>query len=554
MLMLVRVGDLRGTGESGPAAAALAEMRCIASQGVGWVTRTSVLVAVVAFALALDRRPRCREGVGAASEAMSSASRSKKLLRAPLSIAGFVAATDTGGPDRRWRRVRALMLAGLVPAALAGAVLFPPAASAATRGFHVYNVSGHPIKFDHICCIGNGATFDSTPAAGAVQQPGFGYDDFEETYYFLSDTQATAVYQILGDDGAQIGTFNATMAVGATGNVGAGCSTDVGTCTPNGDPANNVGQYTFTLLDAPGTVHDIPAGQGQAQRAVLNQLCVNGNAATCTFTATKEDKIDSPDHPVGRALINNTDEEQDTDVTISDTVGATDSVDVGLKVGGKILGVVEVEVSAKYSHEWTREHTFEQRVTVHCRAHYRCWITGTAPMLRDTGEFSLTLANTTWRLHDVYIDSPDPTGQGAYSVNDEPLTAGERASLPASVIQTGTDGNDNLAGTDADDRMYAQSGNDTTHAMAGDDTVSGGAGNDRIFGGPGNDTVSGGPGKDTLNGGPGDDSVRARDGQADRVDCGKGDDTAVLDPKDAIVDATPQKPNGSCQSVDRGNP
>jgi hypothetical protein len=51
--MLVRVGDLRGTGESGPAAAALAEMRCIASQGVAWVTRTSVLVAVVAFALAL---------------------------------------------------------------------------------------------------------------------------------------------------------------------------------------------------------------------------------------------------------------------------------------------------------------------------------------------------------------------------------------------------------------------------------------------------------------------------------------------------------------------
>jgi hypothetical protein len=50
--MLVRVSDLRGTGESGPAAA-LAEMRCIASQGVGWVARTSVLVAVVAFALAL---------------------------------------------------------------------------------------------------------------------------------------------------------------------------------------------------------------------------------------------------------------------------------------------------------------------------------------------------------------------------------------------------------------------------------------------------------------------------------------------------------------------
>src|SRR3712207_2110827 len=88
------------------------------------------------------------------------------------------------GRRDRGRRARAVLLAGLIPAALAVAALFPAAASAYTRGFQVYNLSSNPIKLTGVSAITEGTTFDSTPAIGAVLQPGAGNHDFEETYYF----------------------------------------------------------------------------------------------------------------------------------------------------------------------------------------------------------------------------------------------------------------------------------------------------------------------------------------------------------------------------------
>ena len=45
-----------------------------------------------------------------------------------------------------------------------------------------------------------------------------------------------------------------------------------------------------------------------------------------------------------------------------------------------------------------------------------------------------------------------------------------------------------------------------------------------------------------------------RDGEADVIDCGPGADTALLDFKDVIADATAQNPNGSCEVVNRRAP
>jgi hypothetical protein len=233
-------------------------------------------------------------------------------------------------------------------------------------------------------------------------------------------------------NGVGIGTFHAYMEIYSIDENYVYCTVDFGACTPEG--TRYVYGSTLTYLDPPGTVHDIPAGQGQAQAATLNQFCVNGNSATCSFTPTSEQKIDSPTHQVGNALLNNTDEVQSTEVDVMDAVGSTDSVEVGLTVGGKILGLVDVEVSAKYSHQWTFEHTFTQKTTVNCKPHYKCWITGIAPMLRDTGDFTLNLGNTTWNLHGVYFDSPDPNGNGAYEINEQPLTARQRATLPPRLI------------------------------------------------------------------------------------------------------------------------
>jgi Ca2+-binding RTX toxin-like protein len=150
----------------------------------------------------------------------------------------------------------------------------------------------------------------------------------------------------------------------------------------------------------------------------------------------------------------------------------------------------------------------------------------------------------------------------------------------------GGTGNDGLQGGDGSDKLYGGDGNDQIVANGGDDHVSGGAGDDTVDAGPGNDTVyanvgvdhiAGGAGNDdlwalaradvhpgpngetdttadTVDGGPGDDTIHTRDGEADQVTCGDGNDTALLDTVDVITDATAANPSGSCEHVVRKAP
>src|SRR5919199_53791 len=150
----------------------------------------------------------------------------------------------------------------------------------------------------------------------------------------------------------------------------------------------------------------------------------------------------------------------------------------------------------------------------------------------------------------------------------------------------GAGGDDTLGGGDSRDRIFGGAGNDTSlgengnDLMAGgtgDDHQDGGAGNDRIFANLGVDVTAGGDGNDdlwalargdvhpgpggavdqvgdTLDGGAGNDTFRTRDGEVDRIVCGPGNDTALLDQVDVILDATAANPNGSCERVVRKAP
>jgi putative metal-binding protein/hemolysin type calcium-binding protein len=75
-------------------------------------------------------------------------------------------------------------------------------------------------------------------------------------------------------------------------------------------------------------------------------------------------------------------------------------------------------------------------------------------------------------------------------------------------------------------------------AGAGNDLLIGNAGDNVLDGGPGNDELRGGPGVDTFLGGPGDDTIRARDAEAESVDCGAEGGTAIIDTIDTAVNCT----------------
>jgi Ca2+-binding RTX toxin-like protein len=140
-------------------------------------------------------------------------------------------------------------------------------------------------------------------------------------------------------------------------------------------------------------------------------------------------------------------------------------------------------------------------------------------------------------------------------------------------------GADQLHGGIGDDRIWGADGNDTSYGEDGNDLMGGGTGDDKQYGGAGNDTIYAGRGRDeswgeagddtlwalarkdvhgrndilgdVLHGGEGNDTFKTRDGEADVIDCGPGVDTALLDFKDVIVDATAENANGSCEVVNR---
>lgn len=118
-------------------------------------------------------------------------------------------------------------------------------------------------------------------------------------------------------------------------------------------------------------------------------------------------------------------------------------------------------------------------------------------------------------------------------------------------VLRGEAGADTLSGGFGRDLLHGDRGADTLKGDFDDDRLLGGAGNDRLGGGQGDDRLDGGTGADVVDGADGDDRIASRDGAADTVICGDGDDTVVADLIDRVSadceNVTPPqaKPEGS---------
>jgi hypothetical protein len=90
----------------------------------------------------------------------------------------------------------------------------------------------------------------------------------------------------------------------------------------------------------------------------------------------------------------------------------------------------------------------------------------------------------------------------------------------------GTAGPETLSGTALKDWICGRGDRDLLNGLAG---------NDILVGAGGADTLVGGGGRDGLSGGNGNDTLKARDGLADKVNCGLGgNDLAIVDSHDRV--------------------
>lgn len=124
------------------------------------------------------------------------------------------------------------------------------------------------------------------------------------------------------------------------------------------------------------------------------------------------------------------------------------------------------------------------------------------------------------------VKTPLPTGGACKVVKAGTARADMLRGTALGDLIRGGRGNDRISGLAGDDCLFGQAGNDT---------LSGGAGKDKLDGGPGNDKLNGGKGKDTFIGGPGNDTINAKDGVAEKVNCGKGRDKVKADKRDKLT-------------------
>jgi hypothetical protein len=155
---------------------------------------------------------------------------------------------------------------------------------------------------------------------------------------------------------------------------------------------------------------------------------------------------------------------------------------------------------------------------------------------------------------DLFVAAPPRTvelklhGGGGGDVLDA-RTFDRHRGLIRSLLLAGDEGKDALLGTERSDQLQGGSGPDRLFGRGGHDYLYPSAGADTTVGGSGPDFISGRRGSaerdtqpDSYIGGAGDDYIAARVGGADAIACGPGDDEAVADREDELLD-------GSCERV-----
>ena len=139
-------------------------------------------------------------------------------------------------------------------------------------------------------------------------------------------------------------------------------------------------------------------------------------------------------------------------------------------------------------------------------------IGGAAGDLIDGGEGEDRLV---FRLGDELVGGPD------LDALDEPETISDGFLITLDDVQ-----DDGLGATRTGN---VHSDVEDLELEQGDDLVVGSPASNDIDAGAGDDDITGGGGTDFVDAGFGNDTVRARDGLGERVDCGPGTDTAILD-------------------------
>jgi len=330
---------------------------------------------------------------------------------------------------------RRLVGAGLVGATLLGSVAIGVAtaapASAATpvraaatadvtRGFDIVNTTKHTLELQGIDGAGDR---DGYAPSGTTIAPGQSYH-YEKVYYLLKRGETTLTFnyrEALGNGSERISAFQVSLVVDAVS--GTSIRTDAGDAFTI-DNQGLSGRLTISEKDF--STITVPTSDAQRQAELLNQTCVSG-LASCTFTPVTK-VAGTPQVKLAAGGANNTATARPETFTTEVVSATSSSVETTGSATLSIKGILEAGLTHKYGGTWstTTKETKTHSYVMSPYKHFNLW----SRVLTDrvTGDFTVKIGKTTWKLTGVHFDIPASTV--LYDSGERDLTDAEKASLP----------------------------------------------------------------------------------------------------------------------------
>lgn len=196
-----------------------------------------------------------------------------------------------------------------------------------------------------------------------------------------------------------------------------------------------------------GAVMAVSAGAGALPAAAADEPtekqlmadCASG-VGKCTFNNPEVKKAYLGNyHQVSDTLYNCSTSDATQSLNWSDSVGSTDSAEFSITSGGKIAGIVDLSVTAKYGHTWKTDHTDGGSMGMTVKPGEVGWISRAQVMHEVSGRWQTHYDDPHWGHYYWYwddtISSPAPNDtdgvKSAVVVKSRPMTAEEKASCTA---------------------------------------------------------------------------------------------------------------------------
>jgi len=178
------------------------------------------------------------------------------------------------------------------------------------------------------------------------------------------------------------------------------------------------------------------AAEEQPTRDQLIADCSSGEGK-CSFNEPTLGKAYLGDfRQVSNSLYNCSTSDATQSMGWADTVGSTDSAGVSVTVGGKIADLIDLSVTATYSHTWSSSHTENSSLNMTVKPGEVGWISRAQVMQTVTGTWQTHYDSPKWGHYYWYV--PDtvtgPAANGtdgqsnAVTVKTRKMTAAEKSS------------------------------------------------------------------------------------------------------------------------------